>query len=173
MFSSKAGWHLPFALLTILLFLYGFIGLWFTQWLTVSQRPPHALDSILSPETIDAIYDDARLHHAILELTETVAKASLNYGKSLENSGLEDFGNSLMSEVSRARNNEGSSRQKRQLFGGKDDGGGFGGFLSGLFGGDKNNTSLGDFFKQKLSNITGDIVGSLATPAYFLGIGIG
>ncbi|KAL5384903.1 hypothetical protein DPSP01_005009 [Paraphaeosphaeria sporulosa] len=195
--SSKAGWHLPFAFLTAAFLLYSLLGLGFTQWLASSQaRPAHALDNFLSPETIDALYDDARLHDAILELTETVAKASLSYGDSLESGGLKDFGKSLSAEVARIRAAEKPSRNKRQLFGGGKDGGGLlsglaslfgggngndgnatgGGLLSGLsslLGGSGNATSLGDLFKEGLSGITDGIVGGLATPAYFLGIGIG
>lgn len=174
---SKAGWHLPFALLTVSFLLYVSLGLWFSEWLTVSQaRPAHALDSILSPETIDALFEDARLHNAILELTETVALASLTYGDSLESGGLKDFGKSLSAEVARIKAGNGPSPIKRQLFGGGKQDGGFLSGLADLFGGGGkggNATSLGDLFKQGLSGIGDSIVGSLATPAYFLGIGLG
>ncbi|KAF9729295.1 hypothetical protein PMIN04_009289 [Paraphaeosphaeria minitans] len=194
---SKAGWHLPFAFLTAAFILYILLGLVFTQWLANSQaRPAHALDNFLSPETIDALYDDARLHDAILELTKTVAKISLSYGDRLESGGLENFGKSLSAEVVRIRAVEKPRRKKRQFSGSKQDGGGlfsglasvFGGGdaddgnetgvgllsgLSSLLGGNGNATSLGDLFNEGLSGITDGIVGGLATPAYFLGIGIG
>ena len=200
--SSKAGWHLPFTFLTVAFVLYVLLGLGFSTWLTNSQaRPAHTLDKLLSPKTVDALYEDARLHNAILELTETVARASLTYGDSLESGGLKDLGKSLSAEVARMRAAEKPSQNKRQLFGGGKDGGGFfqglanlfggvakdgsdgkgvnataGGFFSGLsslFGGSGNATSIGDLFKEGLYGITDGIVGGLATPAYFLGIGIG
>lgn len=172
--SSKAGWHLPFALLTVTILLYVSLGLWFSEWLKASQaRPAHALDGILSPETIDALYEDARLHHAVLELTDTVAKASMTYGNSLESDGLKDFGKSLSAEVARIKSADRSIQNKRQLLGGGDDGGGLLSGLMGILGGSGNATSLGDLFQQGLSGITGSIVDGLATPAYFLGIGLG
>jgi hypothetical protein len=135
---SKAGWHLPFALLVVTFFLYIPLGLWFSEWLTASQaRPGHALDAILSPETIDALYEDARLHHAILDLTETVAKASLRYGDSLESGGLKDFGKSLSAEIARIKAADKPTQQKRQLFGGGGDGEGFFSGLTSLLGGGK------------------------------------
>jgi hypothetical protein len=200
---SKAGWHLPFALLVVTFFLYIPLGLWFSEWLTASQaRPGHVLDVILSPETIDALYEDARLHHAILDLTESVAKASLRYGDSLESGGLKHFGRSLSAEIARRKAADEPTQKKRQLFGGGGDGRGLlsgltdllggggggnenatkdgegsgGGIISGLsslLGGSGNATSIGDLFQEGLSGITGSIVGGLATPAYFLGIGIG
>lgn len=173
MFSSKTGWHLSFALLTATLFLYILLGLWFTTRWAPSRRPAHALDDILSPATIDALYDDARLHHAILDLTETVAKASLGYGERLESDGLKGLGQGLISRIARVKTDKKAGQQKRQLFGGGEQDGGFGGFLSGLFGGGSNATGLGDIFQQALSGITDDLVGTLATPAYFLGVGIG
>lgn len=167
--SNKAGWHLPFAFLTAAFLLYVLLGLTFSAWLTNSQaRPAHALEN-LSLEIIDALNEDPRLHDAILELTETVAKASLSYGDSLESGGLKDFGKSLSAELARIRATEKPSRDKRQLSGG--------GLLSGLSsllgGGDGNGSGLADLLKQGLSGITNGIVGGLATPAYFLGIGIG
>lgn len=198
--STKAGWHLPFTVLTTAFLLYVLLGLGFSTWVTSSPaRPAHALDSIFSPGTIDALYEDARLHNAVLELTETVAKASLSYGDSLESGGSKDFGKSLSAEVARIRAAEKPRQNKRQLFGGEKEGGGLlsglaslfgggseadatngtaasGGLLSGLsslFGGSRNATSLGDLFKEGLSGITDGIVGGLATPAFFLGIGLG
>ncbi|KAJ4288941.1 hypothetical protein N0V90_011282 [Kalmusia sp. IMI 367209] len=178
MFSSKAGWHLPFALLTVTFLFYVSVAIWFTGWLSASQaRPPHALDGILSPETIDALYEDARLHRTILELTEAVAKASVSYGENYQSGGLKDFGKSLTAEATRMKAANVPSQRKRQFLGigqgQKDET--QGGILSGLTGllGGNGTAGLGDLFQQGLSGITGSIVDGLATPAYFLGIGLG
>lgn len=153
-FSSKAGWHLPFAILTVTLLLYVSLGLWFNDWMTARRaRPPHTLDSIFSPETVDALYEDVRFHHAILELTETVAKASINYGDSLESGGLTDFGNTLMAEVTRFKTDHAPNQKKKRQ--------------------SDNATELSSLFKQALSGISGDFVGGVASSAYFFGIGIG
>ena len=173
MFSSRTGWHLSFTLLAVTFLLYIVFGLWFTERSTVSKRPAHALDDILSPASIDALYNDARLHHAVLDLTETVAKASLSYGEKLESGGLRNLGKGMISSVARVRTQKLAGQRKRQLFGGGEQDGGFGGIVSGLFGGGSNATGLGDVFQQALSGIGDDILSSLATPAYFLGIGIG
>lgn len=161
--SSKAGWHLPFALLTVTFLLYVSLGLWFSEWVTASQaRPAHALDGILSPETIDALYEDARLHHAILGLTETVAKASLTYGDTFESGGLKDFGKSLSAKVARFRTTDRPTKNKRQLSNSTTQDAGLLAGLMVVLGELGNATGMGDTLQQ-----------GLATPAYFMGIGLG
>ncbi|KAF2450303.1 hypothetical protein P171DRAFT_438972 [Karstenula rhodostoma CBS 690.94] len=193
--SSKAGWHLPLAFLATAFLLYISLGLGFSEWLTNSQaQPTNALDQLLSPATINALYEDARLQYVILRLTETVARVSLSYGDSFESGGLKDFGESLSAEVARMRAGERPTQNRKQLFGGRKDRRGFfsdvasffgggkgadasttgGGLLWGLFGGGGNSTGgIGGLLEKGLSGITEKIVGGLATPAYFLGIGLG
>ncbi|KAF2676878.1 hypothetical protein K458DRAFT_436943 [Lentithecium fluviatile CBS 122367] len=181
MFSSKTVWYLPFAILTITFLLYASIGLWFNQWIMngYSVRPPNVLDGVLSPETLDALYDDARLHGALLSLTEAVAKASSDYGNTYNSDGLKDFGKNLTGEVERIKAASASTKRtnRQGLFGSVENklSARQGGLLGGLLGGGGSNSTggLGDLFGQALSGLGGDLAGSLATPAFFLGIGVG
>lgn len=182
MFSSRPVWYLPVAILTVTLFLYASVGLWFSEWIAsdFQTQRTSALSSILSAETIDALYEDARLHHALLSLTEAVAKASNDYGESYSSDGLKKFGKTLTEEVSRLKSTA-PQKKKRGLFDGALGGGagagagpggeqtgGFGGILAGIGnalgigGGEANGTGLGD-----------QVLSGLSTPALFLGIGIG
>ena len=182
MFSSRPVWYLPVAILTVTFFLYASVGLWFSEWIAsdFQTQRTSALSSILSAETIDALYEDARLHHALLSLTEAVAKASNDYGESYSSDGLKKFGKTLTEEVARLQSTA-PQKKKRGLFDGVLGGGtgagagpggeqtgGFGGILAGIGnalgigGGEANGTGLGD-----------QVLSGLSTPALFLGIGIG
>ncbi|KAF2639454.1 hypothetical protein P280DRAFT_518874 [Massarina eburnea CBS 473.64] len=175
--NKRPGWYLPFAILTLTFLLYVTIGLWFTEWMASGRyyRPPNALDRFLQPETVDALYDDARLHNALISLTEAVAKASSDWGESYESEGLKGLGKNLTEEVARLKAIE-PPRKRRSLFNGGKSGdgeqGGLLGAVSSLLGGDKkkNDTSLGG---SLLSGIGNSLVDGLATPAFFLGIGLG
>lgn len=188
MFSSKPVWHLPVALLAVSFLLYASIGLWFSEWISdgFRRRPPNALDVVLSPTTIDALYEDDRLHHAILSLTETVAKASTKYGDSYRLEGVKSFGKDLTEDVARLRVTQVQKRRKRGLLedlgslitGGGGDGqqgqdqGGLLSELGNALGG--NGTGgLGGLLQQGLAGIGNSLLEGAATPAYFLGIGIG
>lgn len=179
MFSSRHGWCLSFAFLAIVFLLYASIGLWFDHWLvgTYEQRSPNALDTILSPDTVDALRQDARLHGALLSLTETVAKVSSDYGSTFRMNGLTRFGKDLTAKVQHIRiAHPPKPKAKRQtLMGGLlSAGDAGGGLLDGILGEAGNGSGgLGDLFGQALSGLGGDLADSLATPAYFLGIGIG
>jgi len=178
MFPSKSVWYLPFAILTVTFLLYGSIGIWFSQWMVGGSniRPLNALDAILSPETVDALYEDARVHDTLLSLTESVAKASLNYGNEYHLNGLKSLGMNLTERLQRIRVTHVPTRKaKRQgLISGLLPGGNEEGLLGGILSGAGNTSGgLGDLFGQALSGLGGDLAGSLATPAYFLGIGLG
>lgn len=181
MFAPKTVWYLPFALLLVTFLLYASIGLWFNEWISSGYyyRQPHALDGILAPETIDALYDDERLHRALISLTDAVAKASTNYGETFNSKGLQDFGKNLGEEVGRMKTTR-VSRKKRgfledlgNLFSGGTSNGQQGGgdilsSLGSLLGGNSTG-GLGGLLSQGLSGI----VDGLAMPAFFLGIGLG
>jgi hypothetical protein len=184
--SSKSVWHLPVALLITTLFLYALVGVWFTEWLsgTLATHRSDELSSILSPETIDALYEDARLNHAIMSLTEAVAETTKNMGETYQSEGLKDFARNLTGQLAKMKNTSKKTlRKKRGLFDafsggtntGEQGGGLFGSLGAGLgLGGDGNNTGgLGGLLQQGLSGIGDSIVGGLATPALFLGIGVG
>jgi hypothetical protein len=179
MFSSKPAWYLPFTILTVTFVLYASSGLWFSQWMVGSDliRSPSALDSILSRDTTNTLYNDARLHNTLLSFTETVAKASSDYGSTYHLDGLRSFGTNLTENVRRIRARHFTTRKaKRQglisdmLSGGETRGG----IFEGLLGGTGNDTGgLSDLFGKAINGLTGDLVGALAAPAYFLGIGLG
>lgn len=189
MFSSRTVWYLPIALVTVTLLLYASVGLWFNE-LTEHQN---AFASILSQETIDALYGDERLNHALISLTETVAQASTNFGESYNLEGPKEFGKNLSVEVARLRASQTQRRGKRGFLqdlgnmlsgsGGTGDGqqgqqGQSGGLLSELgnalgLGGGNGTGGLGGLLQGGLSSLGDSIIGGLATPALFLGIGIG
>jgi hypothetical protein len=179
MFSSKAAWYLPCAILAAVFFLYASIGLSFNQWITGTSgtRPPHALDAILSPETMDVLCEDARLHDTLFRLTETVAKASLDYGSAYRLGGLRSIGEDLTKKLQHIRASNVPTRKTKRwgLRNGlrsRDDTEGQ--LLDRILdGAGSGNGSLGDLFGQALSGLGGDLAGALATPAYFLGIGLG
>ncbi|KAF2732936.1 hypothetical protein EJ04DRAFT_578009 [Polyplosphaeria fusca] len=183
--------YLP-AVLFFSLLLFVSVGLWFDQRTTVGLERPSdgAFRDVLSPTTIDALRGDARLHHALLSLTEYVATTSEKLGKQYGSEGLESFGRNLTEELTRiyAR----PSPKKRGFLedlGNLITGGGNGnnqqpqgdtrgnlleeiGNALGI-GGDGNNTGLGGLLQGGLSSLGDSIIGGLATPALFLGIGVG
>jgi hypothetical protein len=179
MFSSKTVWYLPCAILAAVFFLYASIGLWFSQWIagTSGIRPPSALDAILSPETVDVLSEDAQLHDTLFRLTETVAKASLDYGSAYRLGGLRSIGEDLTKKLQHIRASHVRTRKtkRRGLISGLRSRGDTGEeLLDRILGGaGSGNGSLGDLFGQALNGLGGDLAGSLATPAYFLGIGLG
>ncbi|KAH8698049.1 hypothetical protein GQ44DRAFT_779310 [Phaeosphaeriaceae sp. PMI808] len=202
MLSSKSGWYLPFMVLASTILLYGLIGLWFTQWSASGYyaRPLNALDGIVSPNTLDAIYEDTRLRETILSLTERIAKASSDFGEAYDLASLKGLGKNITEEIEQLKARYvPTGKVKRQGFlsslipgrdGGKGSGGGLlggllggggggnstGGLLGGLLGGGGGGNSTGglaDLFGQAISGLGNNVVGSLATPAFFLGIGIG
>ncbi|PVI01883.1 hypothetical protein DM02DRAFT_670923 [Periconia macrospinosa] len=177
MFSSnKSGWYLPFSILTLTFLLYIALGLWFTEWISSGRyiRSPNALERYLSPETIDALYEDKRLQDAFLKLSVVVAEASSQYGETHDSERWKNFGSDLLEEVARLKS-EKTLRRKRGLledFGNLITGGGSNGATNG--GGPGNITAgLGNLFSQGLAGIGNSLTEGLATPALFLGIGLG
>jgi hypothetical protein len=193
MFAAKLRLGLPCGVVAIILLTYIATTTSIEGWISSAQptRHPNALNHFLHPETIDALYEDTHLRLALLTLTETVATASSIYGKKFNSQGLSVFGHNLTERIAHIKATEGSkTRQKRgflenlgNLFQGQtqDDGqqgqnqteGGFLGQLGDLFSGGDGAGGLGDLLQQGLSGITDNLVGQLATPAYFLGTGLG
>ncbi|KAF2108774.1 hypothetical protein BDV96DRAFT_636494 [Lophiotrema nucula] len=191
---AKLVWYLPAALLVFFL-LYSSIGLWFSEWVAIGyeQRREGGIYEVLSPDTVDAIQDDKRLQHALLSLTEMVASKSEALGEQVGSDGLKEFGQRLTMELAKLRNvqpqrrkrelleglgntitGSGASRNKQQAQGQS------GGMLSGIadafgLGGAVGNDTAGlaGIRQEGLSSFGDSILGDLATPALFLGIGIG
>lgn len=171
MFAFACGrpvWHLPVCF-AILFLLYSSAAFWFsTQTTIASKQYPDSLTAIFSTQTIDALNQDVQLRGTLLSLTEAIAHSSSDVGEQLRSESLKSFGTHLTDGVRNVRNREKSEMKRRGLKGDisgafKDliGAGGVGGFnltdgLAGVLG------SLGDL-----------MVGSLSTPALFLGMGLG
>jgi hypothetical protein len=183
--SSRSVWHLLAVSLAICFLLYILVGAWFDEWATSDVQPSQSepLFGILSPSTVAALNDDAHLNHAIISLTQTVAEASSNYGEQLDSDNLRELAKNLNQQLTHMR--ETQLRNRRQLssagqFNTTAEGGGDNGqkqqqfgLLSGLGDilglGGQGTGGLGSIF----SGLGDSLVGGLATPALFLGIGIG
>lgn len=175
--SGKPVWYLPFAILTVVFFFYASSGLWIDGWRSVGVKTeyPDSLTAIFTPETIDMLYKDARLHDALISLTTAIAETSSNVGDRYGFQNIKDFGQSLNEVTAHVRNTQQSGNHKRGFFdliqnafggGGGRNSSGVG--LSGLLG--INVTAgIGGIF----SSLGSQVAVSLTTPALFLGIGVG
>lgn len=143
------------------------------------SRHSTTFDALVSPKTLDAINGDARLQGTILSMTEAIAKASSDYGETYDLPGLKGLGKNLTKEITRLKAiYVPAEKVTRRGFlddlipGSGGDGGG--GLLGGLLGGGGNSSQgLGGLLQNALEGLGNDLLGSLATPALFLGIGIG
>jgi hypothetical protein len=170
MFASRSVWYLTASLFTLAFLLYASLGIWFNEFISAGLAPRHspdAFDKYISAETVDALFSDTRLHKALLSLTDAVAKTASDLGETYHNNGLRDFGRDLNKEVAKwevASPSESRRRGLIDLFGGAgaESRGGlnFTGKLSGIL-------------QEGLASLGGSITDGLATPALFLGIGIG
>jgi hypothetical protein len=172
MFSFASGrpvWHL-LACFATLFMLYSSAAFWYSTQITIaSERYPDSLTAIFTPQTIDALNQDGRLHDALLSLTDAIAYSSSDIGRRFRLESLKSFGSNLTDGVNNLRNKHRLELKRRDL---KDD-------LSGAFrdltGGA---VSIGGLnMTGGLTGVLGSLgdlmVGSLGTPALFLGIGLG
>jgi hypothetical protein len=153
-----------------LFLLYSSAAFWFgTQKTIASERYPDSLTAIFTTQTIDALNQDLRLRSTLLSLTEAIAHSSSDLGGRLRLESLKSFGSNLTDGVNNIRNRQQSELKRRDM---KDD-------LSGAFrdltGGA---VSIGGLnMTGGLIGVLGSLgdmmVGSLGTPALFLGIGLG
>jgi len=163
MFASKSVWYLPASILTILL-LYAFAGVWYGAWASQHVELQHfgVFDKILSQDTINALNRDKRLQNALIYLVDDVARKIYDFGEAYDSTGLRDFGRDLSEEVAQWRGKP-TQKKRRQFLhstGGLIGGGGITGGISGIL-------------QEGIKNLGGSIADGLATPALFLGIGIG
>jgi hypothetical protein len=171
--SGKPVWYLLFTLVTLAFCLCAFVSLRLNDYASnATGRHSTSLTTILSPETIDAMNRDPRLRDTLLSLTEMIAQTSTDLGERFHFQHLKRLGANLTDGLTLLREVQQSGNAKRGLFedirsgfqllgGGNGKAGGVSGLnltggLSGILGG------IGD-----------KLVGSLATPALFLGIGVG
>lgn len=176
------GWHLAFAILTFAFMLFVTVGLWFTEWVSSSRyytRPQNVLDGFLSPETLDALYDDARLHHVLISITDAVAKASADWGDVYGPESLKGLRSNLAQEAARLKAIEPPKKKRRGLFDGgmsvpkEQANGGLLRAMSKSVGGAESGNGTDDLGSALLGSLKSSAADGLAIPAYFLGIGLG
>ncbi|KAH7128592.1 hypothetical protein B0J11DRAFT_578782 [Dendryphion nanum] len=184
---SRSFLHVSLLFFLSLLSLYFFVGIWLTEWVSESQpQKQDAFFGILSPVTVNAINEDIRLNHAIISLTETIVQASTNLGEQYDSDHLRDFAMTLNEQLKHIRNVKTAKRRKRGFL--EDISGIFGGGVSknasspqsvagGLFSGIGDALGLGGNGTGGIGGLFASlgtsIVGGLAEPALFLGIGLG
>lgn len=165
--AGKSVWYLPLAVFATAALLLTLAGLEYDRYTFIHNSHADAADfkSFLSAETITALKNDARLHYALLGLTETIAHTSNDLGQTLGLTGVKDFGHALAEDVTELRKRHIVNRQKRALL---DD---LGQAAKDIFSGAGLNTTGG--LGGILGNLGNALTEGLATPALFLGIGVG
>lgn len=130
-----------------------------------TQEPyPKSLHAILSTDTITALKNDARLHHAFLGLTESIARTSSDVGQRYGFEGVKSFGTDLTKSMMEFRERHDVKVGKRGLV---DD---INQSMGALLGGLGLNTTCG--LSGIMGNLGSALVDGFATPALFLGIGV-
>jgi hypothetical protein len=165
--AGKPVWYLPLVAFATAALLFTFARLAYDRYIFAQSlySDPEDLTTFLSAETITALKNDARLHYALLSLTETIAHTSSDLGQTWGLTSVQEFGHALTENIAELRKRHDVQSQKRGLL---DD---LGQAVKGLLGGAGLNTTGG------LGGILGDfgnaLTEGLATPALFLGIGVG
>lgn len=164
--AGKPVWYLPLAVFLAAAVLFTF-HLGYDRYIFAHDRNSNQSDALgfLSPESVTALKDDARLHHALLGLGESFALTSSDLGQKYGFAGMTDFGVALGDSVAELRKRNNLETQKRGLF--DDIRNGFENALGGL--GINATGGLGGI----LDNLGTALTNGLATPALFLGIGVG
>ncbi|KAF2472801.1 uncharacterized protein BDR25DRAFT_366007 [Lindgomyces ingoldianus] len=165
-----------------------------SEWGSVSLQAQYqrqdALRNVLSPDTLDALYQDVRLHGALLGLADRLVYMSSSLGDQYDSEGLKTFAKDLTQQLSRLREAKPEKKKRGVLedLGNMITGGGAkpsgqqgqggGGALAGLgnalgLGGGNDTGGLGGLLQQGISSLGDSLIGSLGTPALFLGIGLG
>ncbi|KAF2998804.1 hypothetical protein E8E13_001143 [Curvularia kusanoi] len=164
--AGKPVWYLPLAVLFAVAVLFTF-HFGYDRYFFAHTRNPDVTDQFgfLSAESVAALKDDARLHHALLGLTESIAHTSSELGQKYGLEGVADFGLALGDSMVELRKRNELEAQKRGLL--EDFAKGVGNVLGGL--GVNTTGGLGGI----LGNLGTALTNGLATPALFLGIGVG
>ncbi|KAJ4983546.1 hypothetical protein SVAN01_10962 [Stagonosporopsis vannaccii] len=160
--AGKPVWYLPLAvMLTAALLFVLLLGYDRHIFSHHQDLYPDSLTAFLSAKTIAALKQDARLHCAVLSLTESVAQTSNDIGQRFGIASMEDFGATLGNSISELRKRDDLAGRKRGLL---DD-------MGGLLGGLGVNTTGG--LSSIIGNLGTSLTDGLAIPALFLGIGVG
>ncbi|KAF2623265.1 hypothetical protein BU25DRAFT_462164 [Macroventuria anomochaeta] len=165
--AGKPVWYLPLAVFAIAALLFTVAELRYDRYIFANSQSayPESLTTFLSVETITALKDDARLHHALLGLTASIAHTSSDIGQRYGFEGAERFGASLTDSIAELRKRYDVKTRKRGLV---DDMSQAMGDLLGRLG---VNTTGG--LSAIVGNLGSALTDGLATPALFLGIGVG
>ncbi|KZM18617.1 hypothetical protein ST47_g10221 [Ascochyta rabiei] len=163
--TGKPVWYLPFTILAIIFFVVSIARLGYDRYVFANSRDPGSLTAFLSADTITALKDDARLHHALLGLTESIAQTSSDIGHKYGFEGVKDFGNTLTEGVAEIRKRQEVTGQKRALV--DDTTQAIDSLLSGL------NVNASGGVSGIIDSLSNSLFSGLATPALFLGVGFG
>ncbi|KAJ8112280.1 hypothetical protein OPT61_g5317 [Boeremia exigua] len=163
---GKPVWYLPLAVLLTAAIHFAFV-LGYDRYTFAHTQNPYtgSLTTFLSTETITALKEDARLHHALLGLTESLARSSCDIGQRYGIGTMEEFGVTLKDSITELRKRNDVVVQSRGLL--EDISQAAGSLLGGL----GLNTTGG--LSGIIGNIGNSLTEGLATPALFLGIGVG
>ncbi|KAL6708012.1 hypothetical protein ACN47E_003446 [Coniothyrium glycines] len=170
--AGKTTWTLPVISLFLFFLLCSSVGFWYNHFKTASQtRHPSSLAAIFSGDTLDALNRDARLHNALLSFADALAESSTNFGERYRLDGLKELGVGIRKGSQQARTLQELRRNEKNNF--------FGTVrrsLGTLTGEGTNKVKRLDV-AGSLSGILGGLgnttMGSLGTPALFMGIGLG
>ncbi len=164
--AGKPVWYLPLAVLLTAALSFALV-LGYERSIFARSRAsyPEKLTTFLSVDTINALKEDARLHHALLGLTESLAHTSSSVGQQFGIGTMKEFGETLANSVSELRKRHDVADRKRGLL---DDAGEA---IGNLLGGLGMNTTGG--LSSVVGNLGSALTQGLATPALFLGIGVG
>ena len=164
--AGKPVWYLPLAVIFAATVLFT-LHLGYDRYIFAHDRNSNENNALgfLSAESVNALRDDARLHHALLGLGESFALTSSDLGQRYGFAGVADFGVALGDSVAELRKRNNLETQKRGLF--DDIRNGFENALGGL------GINATGGISGILDNIGTALTNGLATPALFLGIGVG
>lgn len=164
--AGKPVWYLPLAVFFAAAVLFS-LHLGYDRYIFAHDRNSNQDNALgfLSAESVTALKDDARLHHALLGLSETIALTSSDLGQRYGIAGVAEFGVALGDSVAELRKRNNLEVQKRGLF--DDIRNGFENALGGL------GINATGGLSGILDNIGNALTSGLATPALFLGIGVG
>ncbi|KAH6629333.1 hypothetical protein C7974DRAFT_359048 [Boeremia exigua] len=159
--AGKPVWYLPLAVTFSAALLFALV-LGYDRYIFAHSRDHYleSFTSFLSADTIAALREDARLHHAILGLTETIAQTSSDIGQRYGIGSMRNFGTTLTESISELRKRDDGIHQKRGML---EDMNQAMGRVLGL------NTTGG--LSCFIGNLSAAFTEGLATPALFLGIG--
>jgi hypothetical protein len=165
--AGKPVWYLPLAVCAIAALVFTIFRLGYDRYTFINHQNayPGTLTTFLSVDTITALKEDARLHHALLGLTESLARTSSDIGQRYGFEGVKSFGTFLTDSVTELRKRHDIKSPKRGLV---DD---MSQAMGNLLGGTSLNTTGG--LSAIVGNLGSVLSDGLATPALFLGIGVG